>query len=179
MKNIVILILVICLLSCKKETKTIHYSEEINESNVSVQDKEMFIIKMNVKYLKNDRIWVFYTEDIKQDFFSIETFLSKPVKGKEDPQWIFFKFPLGVFPERIKILFSNNEKQNEIRLNEIQFLKNNKTLKMEGERLANYFNFSKFISTSDGYQFVLKIVDGVYDPNIVSSSQLDTELIKL
>ena len=179
MNNIIILISVICLLSCKKEIKTNYYSEEINQSNVSVNDKEVFIIKMNVKYLKNDRIWVFYTEDIKQDFFSTETSLSKPVKGKESNQWIFFKLPLGVSPERIKILFSNNEKQNEIRLNEIQYSKNNKTLKMEGERLVNYFNFSKFISTSDGYQFVLKIVDGIYDPNIVSSSQLDTELIKL
>ena len=93
MKNIVILILVVCLISCKKEITTNHSREEANESNISVHNKEMFIIKMNVKYLKNDRIWVFYTEDIKQDFFSTETSLSKSVKGKEDSQWIFFKFP--------------------------------------------------------------------------------------
>ncbi|WP_166959982.1 hypothetical protein [Yeosuana marina] len=179
MKNIIILTCLICVISCKSEIKSKENNEVIKEANVSKQYKKELVVKINIEYLKNDKIWLFYTEDYAQDFFPVETALTKSIKGREGYQWITFEFPSGVFPKRIKIRFSNNKDQNSIKLNEIQFSRDNKILKIEGERFVNYFNFSKFIYTLDGYELRLEMIDGVYDPNIVSSSQFDSELIKL
>lgn len=181
MKNI---LLVACLLvvfiSCKenkqeKSTNEVGIEEKTNTKAI----KEELVVELNVEYLNNDNIWLFYTEDYQEYSFPVENVIQKSVKGEEGFQLVSFEFPKDIYPERIKIRFSNNKNQNAIKLKEIKISKAKNVLKINPSNFVNYFNFSKFISTSDGHELYLKEVDDLYDPNVVSSSQLDNELIKL
>ncbi|WP_431133082.1 hypothetical protein [Psychroserpens mesophilus] len=181
MKNVLLVAcLLIALTSCKenKSEKTDNKAE-IQQKENARSIKEELVVELHVEYLKNDNIWLFYTEDYQEYSFPVENAIQKSVKGKEGFQLVSFEFPKEVYPERIKIRFSNNKDQNTIKLKEIKISKAKNVLTIDPSNFVNYFNFSKFISTSDGYELYLKEVDNLYDPNIVSSSQLDNELIKL
>lgn len=140
---------------------------------------ETLIFRMHAKYGKNDRIWVFYTEDHFQESFPVDTVLTQSISGSNDYQWITLMFPQGIIPERIKIRFSNNREQDTINLKEIQFIKGKNAMRLKGSRLVNYFNFSKYIETRNGRELIFITIDNKYDPNIVSSSALDIDLMKL
>lgn len=181
MKNVLFTIcLLVVFISCKdnKQEKPLNNGGIEQKTNTKAI-KEELVVELNVEYLNNDNIWLFYTEDYQEYSFPIENAIQKSVNGKEGFQLVSFEFPKEIYPERIKIRFSNNKNQNTIKLKEIKISKAKNVLKINPSNFVNYFNFSKFISTSDGYELQLKEVDNMYDPNIVSSSQLDNELIRL
>jgi len=180
MNKIILSCLIVLFVSCK-ENKQENPSTKvgIEQKTNAKAIKEELVVELNVEYLNNDNVWLFYTEDYQEYTFPVENVIQKSVKGKEGFQLVSFEFPKEIYPERIKIRFSNNKNQHTIKLKEINISKAKNVLKIDPSNFVNYFNFSKFISTSDGYELSLKEVDNLYDPNVVSSSQLDNELIKL
>tara|TARA_R110002111_G_C5983096_1_gene371295 strand:+ start:1340 stop:1876 length:537 start_codon:yes stop_codon:yes gene_type:complete len=168
--------LVFVFASCKNEKK------EIDISNTKVEKVESksktLTIDLTVQYALNDNIWLFYTEDFEAYKYEVKNAIQKSIKGNEDFQTISFEIPEDVYPQGIKFLFSNNKSQKTMALKNIKIHNGKKEFIVDSSNFVSFFNFSKFIDTADGSVIELIEVDGIYDPNIVSSSQLNNEIVK-
>ncbi|MFI0425732.1 MAG: hypothetical protein ACH34V_02140 [Flavobacterium sp.] len=156
--------------------------KSVDELKVKEANVETDGFKINFKAVINedDEFHLFYTED-GSDAFNGENLLKVQKKSSNEPQDITFVFPEDAAPMNIRLDLGNNEKQGNVKINEMTIEYKGKKFQAEGMNVFKYFfpnNFVEFDTINS--QAKIKIIPGThYDPIMVANEEMKLEIQKL
>ncbi len=182
----VFLVLVIVILSCKKDKEKKNETSSQLKSTITTKkskqaDKECKVIISGI-FNHDDSFELLYT-DSATEHFSYDNYLGRGFKGKEEVQELIFDLK-GIYPEKIRIDVGSSKKQRQITFKEILINYDGEKLKINSTNFSDYFLPNQFIyRKGDSLEFALeaKEINGkeVYDPYFVSTPLLIKELLDL
>ncbi len=181
MKKIVLVfaVVLIAVFSCKSEKKETTTITEVEEVKKKEKRPDNVIVKIQVEYLEDDHIQLFYIEELEGKTFTGKNSFKKEIIGKQGIQEVIFEFPKEIYPERLRIDFGSNSNLGTIKIEKILISREDNIIVINQNNFQQFFSLGANISTSDNYQFNLEIENNHYDPHMMSRLLLNNELIYL
>lgn len=187
MKRIIFLVIcAITIMSCNDDKK-----QPKNEDKVEVKETSGFTFKKrrnnNIKlnfeglYEKEDLFLVYYSTK-KNTIYNTQNFITKEIKANNDFQNIEIEFPKGINPYDLRIDFSGNNLQKEIKFNRLVVSDSLNYILINKNNLSAYFDlpkdteFNKKTSTLKGNLFKLTDTTKGYNPYINSNAAFRASL---
>lgn len=164
-----ILILSICLISCKKGIN--QNEKKAVETKTAATDKDIFKIHMNLTVQKDDIFEVYYTSESVEEKFSAKKKVRKKIKGALQSQSIVFELPVDVFPYNFRIDLGQNKQQETLIIHNINIELNGEVTSIDQSLIKSFFVLNKFVEYNNG-QFNLKEIKGRWDPYLTSKAVL-------
>lgn len=165
LKSVCLLVLMLGIVSCKKEEKVI---------------AESMTITLRLGVYKNDTIQVFYIKKT-DDSYSEELSIKQFVEGKNELQTLNYELPVGVKPKNIRIdLGETANYHDSIRIEDV--ILKYRDLALDGSRGAYKAWFipnENIYFDSDTLVHRLQIHNDIYDPQLNGNQLLNTKIIKL
>lgn len=169
-----ILILAICLISCKndnnKETKK-DEQEIVDTKEAVVADENIFKIHLNLTVEKDDIFEVYYTSDSVEEKFSAKKKVRKKITGNSQVQEVVFELPVDVLPYNFRIDLGQNKELSSLMIHHIKLELNGEFIDIDQSLIKSFFAFNQFIEHENGH-FSLKEVKGKWDPFMISKAVL-------
>lgn len=174
-KLLVVLLITVSLISCKKEDKV--------EEKLEVSKPELFVFTLNAVVKTDDDFQLFFNEDndINAPFEEVNSVWSGGIKGSENAQDIVINLPEGVYPTRVRFDFGQ-KKHTEILINSLNVSYKDKSLTLRGAEFFNFFTPDENFVTVDKTMAKIMPVEqpgGSYDPMLYSNTDFSTELAKI
>ncbi|WP_296315258.1 hypothetical protein [Winogradskyella sp. UBA3174] len=174
----IILMIIICLVSCKEE-KSLKLEEldKFEKEEVIVKDEDVFKVVLSIKIKENDRLDLFYTGEFPDDEFNEYERLGKDVKGSNEFQIIEFNLPEGVLPYKFRIDLgkNSNRHQTQVDIEWINLEFNDNKINIKNLVLKSFFHPNIYLEQNDdGY--LRKTVADKFDPFIVSKPVLNKKI---
>lgn len=170
-KFLVLLLVAVVAISCKKEEKVV---EKVEESK-----PELFSFTLNAIVKSDDDFQIFYKEDNDPSTpFQEDNSVWVGVVGSENAQDIVLNLPEGVFPTQIRFDFGQ-KKQSEIIINSFNVNFKDQSFTLKGSEFFDYFtadeNFVK-IDRAASKLVPVEQKEGQYDPMLYSNADFTTKL---
>lgn len=177
MKKIALILLIALSFSCKKEEKKVNADIIIDTPKEEVLKDNVFKLHFTVRVSENDKFRVFYTSDSPEEKINGKKMVVTAIKGNPDYQTVSINLPVNVLPYKLRVDIGENSIKNEsdIELKTIKLELNGNIIEMNNQTINDYFRpniYSKKIELG----FSRKIVDGKYDPFIVSTPKLNSKI---
>lgn len=175
MKKMILLSLSTLILStsCSEEKK------ELKTDKTTAQYEGVEVIVEGV-FKENDKISVFYDQNLEKGNFSSDKKVEKMVYGSPVLQKFVFQIPEDAEPTGIKIDLGVNPSQKEVTSKNISVAYQNDTINGDNGAFLNLFKFKNQL-TYDENRFVYTIQgqDGAYNPYLSGMGDFREKLSKL
>lgn len=171
MKKVLILIITIIFLGCKNDSKKTNEisKEELIEvdnnksdvlKNIDLSDGKYRIIFEGV-FEEDDLILIYYITKAGEKL-TTEKSLRQKIVGSPDTQKVVLTFEKNEKPYNLRIDFSDNKLQKNVKLNNIIFVDNYNKITINNYNIDNYFAFN---NTSKNDKTNKLLIGEVYDIN--------------
>jgi len=137
---IAVFLLVLVLVSCKKEQTTAPNLEQINQN--------LFKVTLDLNIKENDTLHLYYTEDGSINF-NEENSIWQSILGKPESQPLTFSFPENTIPTELRLDFGVNVANKEILINGVKLEYNNKTFEAKGADVFKFFRLDENVTLQD------------------------------
>lgn len=156
-KHLSYLVFFLILISCKD-----------NKISKNQENNRPFEIIIDLIIIKNDNAILYY-RDGSNEWFDEKHSVWVGLAGSKKAQKLKFSLPKGVLPNHLRLDFSNNPKQEPLRLLNIKIKYQNRVFEIKEEEVLNYFNLNECIIFDKAKKTYNPIKDsnGIYDPYLL------------
>lgn len=171
MKQLILVISFVFLVSCKSETKNKQIIET-NDTTIIINNENegnlYFEVILDAVVKKDDKFHLFY-KDFNNNGYSSDRVLEKIVKGSENNQLIIFSIPEEVIPNGLRLDLGVNFSQEPIIFNNLKIRYDNKEFSFNHGKFPQLFKPNKFVIYNEKDKLIYtQPINGSYDPNFVS-----------
>jgi hypothetical protein len=176
MKKLLLLLVFITAFSCKEETKDIIVKEEadtkeLKEKELEFSDGKYRIVFEGV-FEEDDLMLIYYTTELEEEL-SAEKTLRKKIKASSSMQKIVFVLEEGQKPYNLRIDFSDNKNQKQVKLKTLLFLDKYNKIIINSKNIENYFSFNNYMTHNiEDSLLIGKIYNNGYNPYFVANQSL-------
>jgi hypothetical protein len=175
MKNTIFFILVIVFTGCKNNQQPNTAEKPHFAKSEEVINDNLFKVILDVTISENDRLQLFYVDDMPDGVFSAEKRLAYNVKGKDTPQEIKLTLPRKVFPYKLRLDFGENKIETPVKINSIELKYNSDSIVIDALVLEQFFKPNIYLEKVDSL-YLRKTLNGRYDPFLVSTPLLNKKI---
>ena len=175
MRNIICLILITFFFGCNNEKRRIaNAAPNQVESKKLIKDNLLKVI-IDITISEDDRIQLFYVDDMPDGAFSAEKRIAHNVKGSNSAQKINFTLPHKPFPFKLRLDLGENNIQSAVKINSIELKYNSDSIFIENSVLEYFFHPNIYLEKVDSV-YLRKTLNGRYDPFLVSTPLLEKKI---
>lgn len=161
MKSITFFTLILLFLNCQDTDK-----RKGKEAKSRIDD--FLTVSLKTKLAEDDIIEVYYAESVQAPYNNNQK-LSLYVKGDSVIQNVVFKLPNRIYPMKLRIDLGSKMHETIIQIDEIVLSTGVNSRVFKFEEIKTNFRENQYLeinNESNGY--VRKLIDGVYDPFLLS-----------
>lgn len=175
MKKMILLSLSTLILStsCSEEKK------ELKTDKTTAQYDGVEVIVEGV-FKENDKISVFYDQNLEKGNFSSDKKVEKMVYGSPVLQKFVFQVPEGEEPNGMLINFGINPNQKEITIKNISVAFQNDTINGDNGKFVDLFKYKNQLTYDENrFVFTIQGQEGAYNPYLSGMGDFREKLSKL
>lgn len=185
MKRALLLIVTLVLSASCNDVKKATPSTENEKTAVEEKRPKENIYRLHLYgvFEQSNRISFWFLED-QTSAFNSEQYLIKDVRGNTAAQQITFELPKDIYLEKFRLRPAIGKEIKNIRLDSLVVTYNNDRFTVTPENFVTYLVANQYVTMTPGspiLSFQEKEVNGalIYDPFIISSPDLNAQLISL
>lgn len=177
MKNLVYLILVVAIISCKEEKAKPNISEPLKvENELENNNEDYFTLRINAIVEYDDNFTLYYLEEDEKDITN-ENSVELNVFGGASPQDLSFRLKENVLPTKLILKYGNEQKQQKIQFVEAEISYEGEKIEMDAYKFYQFFIPNEYIGyDQNNHTAISKEKNGQYNPVFFSRKVLEDKL---
>lgn len=177
MKNLIYLILVVAIISCKEEKAKPNNSEPLKvENKVENDNEDYFTLRINAIVEYEDTFTLHYLEENEKDITN-ENSVKLNVLGNPSPQDLYFRLKENIVPIKLVLKYGNEQKQQKIQFVEAEISYEGEKIEIDAYKFYQFFIPNEYIDyDQNNHTAVSKEKNGQYNPVFYSRKVLEDKL---